>query len=131
MFDPDDLKKVNDSYGHDKSDEFVAVFGELLRRKSRNDDILSRCGGDESAVFLRRISEGAAVKRKGEEICREIGGCPTDGYRAGCSAGAVLCASGEKPSEALIEKADRALCRAKLPGKGVCCLREEPSEINP
>ena len=126
LFDLDDLKRVNDGYGHDRGDELITAFGEILRRKTRNGDILCRYGGDEFVVILRRINDRGAVERKGAEICRSISDFQLfDGLHASCSAGAVLCDPGEKPSSGLIERADEALYRAKQAGKGMCCLWEE------
>lgn len=126
LFDLDDLKKVNDGYGHDKGDELLTAFGELLRKKTRNGDILCRYGGDEFVVILRRITQKDVVQRKGAEICSDIGSFRLEnGFRASCSAGAVLCMPGEKPFAALLEKADKALYRAKQMGKGACCIWEE------
>ena len=126
LFDLDDLKRVNDGYGHEKGDEFLKAFGRLLRKKTRNIDILCRYGGDEFVVILRNINDVDVVQKKGTEICREIGEYTlSDGTHAGCSAGAVFCAPGERPSVALIEKADRALYRAKRMGKGICRLSED------
>ena len=126
LFDLDDLKRVNDGYGHEKGDELLEAFGRLLRKKTRNIDILCRYGGDEFVVILRNINDVDVVQKKGAEICREIGEFTlSDGTHAGCSAGAVFCAPGERPSAALIEKADRALYRAKRMGKGICRLSED------
>ena len=125
LFDLDDLKKVNDGYGHDKGDELLTAFGELLRKQTRNGDILCRYGGDEFVVILRRMSEKEVVQRKGEEICRGIGESFTGEFHASCSAGAVLCSPGEKPSGALLEQADKALYIAKQMGKGNCRLWNE------
>lgn len=126
LFDLDDLKRVNDTYGHGKGDEVLAAFGEILRRMTRGGDILCRYGGDEFIVVLRRVREKRDACRRGDEICaalREV--CLPDGSPMGCSAGAVLCGPHEKPSAALIGRADRALYKSKHAGKGACHVWEE------
>ena len=126
LFDLDNLKQVNDRFGHETGDEMLRYFGELLRRKTREGDILCRYGGDEFIVILRRINMLDTILRKGAEICsgvREY--CLPDGSHAACSGGIVLCGMDEKPSVKLIERADEALYRAKRTRKGSCCLWEE------
>lgn len=123
MFDLDGLKRVNDAYGHDKGDEMLLAFSELLRKKTRRGDILCRYGGDEFVVILRNISQKDVVQRKGMEICKEMGAyCLEDGFHISCSAGAAMCVPEEKPSAALLERADRAMHQAKQTGEGICCI---------
>ena len=126
LFDLDDLKKVNDRFGHETGDEMLRQFGELLRRQTRDGDILCRYGGDEFVVILRRIGSAETILRKGQEICREFSGFRLrEDFCGTCSGGIVLCGEDEKPSGKLIERADQALYRAKQENKGGCCLWEE------
>ena len=77
-------------------------------------------------VILRRISDRDTVKKKGMEICYAIASFKmANGHHGGCSAGAVLCAPGEKPTAALIERTDKALYQAKQQGKGSCTVWSE------
>ena len=126
LFDMDDLKKVNDRFGHEAGDDMLRQFGELLRRQTRDGDILCRYGGDEFVVILRRISSRETILRKGEEICRGFKDlCLREDFHAACSGGIALCGADQKPSGELIERADHALYRAKQTKKGGCCLWEE------
>lgn len=47
MIDVDNLKKINDVYGHDMGDYFLRRTSELLRGVLREQDALGRIGGDE------------------------------------------------------------------------------------
>ena len=126
IFDLDDLKKVNDLYGHEAGDDMLRFFGEQLRQCTRDGDILCRYGGDEFIVVLRHISSVETIKRKGQEICRGIHDfILPDGSGASCSGGITMCTVAEKPSAYLIEQADKALYYAKREHKGSCCLWEE------
>lgn len=53
VFDLDDLKKTNDTYGHAMGDELIKRFASEIKKQISGDDILSRFGGDEFvAVFF-------------------------------------------------------------------------------
>lgn len=123
LFDLDDLKMVNDQFSHSKGDEMLRFFADLLRSQTRDGDILCRYGGDEFVMVLRRIASLDTILQKGQTICREFQAFPLpDGLRAACSGGIALCGADERPSVALIERADAALYRAKKEHKGSCCL---------
>ena len=107
-------------------DEMLRFFGDLLRRQTRDGDILCRYGGDEFVVVLRRIASLDSILHKGETICREFQEFPLpDGLQAACSGGIALCGTDERPSAELIERADAALYRAKKKHKDSCCLWEQ------
>ena len=126
LFDLDDLKKINDRYGHNTGDELLIAFANLLKSKTRSDDILCRYGGDEFIIILRRIRDKEIIEKKGEEICRGVMDiCPKGNIHPSCSAGAVLCKIDERPTIAMISKADKALYQAKKMGKGTCVLLQE------
>ena len=123
LFDVDNLKYANDAFGHEVGDGLLKTFADILKQKTRDGDILCRYGGDEFIVVLKRISSPAVILRKGEEICRTFGihRLP-DGTLSACSGGIVMCGEGIKPTAEIIEKADKALYRAKRDKKGGCYL---------
>ena len=104
----------------------LRFFADLLRRQTREGDILCRYGGDEFVVILKRISSMETILRKGGEVCRGLREYRLpDGSGAACSGGIVLCGGEEKPSAKLIERADEALYHAKQNCKGSCWLWQE------
>ena len=60
VVDVDDLKLVNDRYGHSLGDELLARLAETLASRTRRGDIIGRLGGDEFAVVLPGASVHAA-----------------------------------------------------------------------
>lgn len=53
ILDLDNFKGINDKYGHVVGDAAIIAFAETLQRFVHKDDIVSRIGGDEFAIFLR------------------------------------------------------------------------------
>ncbi|MGN1372878.1 MAG: EAL domain-containing protein [Candidatus Coproplasma sp.] len=122
MFDLDNLKRVNDTYGHDVGDRMISSFCDLLKRCTRSDDYICRYGGDEFIVVFKRITEETAIKRANEICakCRES--YITESLTLSCSGGVVTCGGDDEPSLKLIERADEALYNAKRNNKGSCCV---------
>jgi diguanylate cyclase (GGDEF)-like protein len=54
MLDLDYFKQVNDSHGHPAGDHLIEEIADVLRRRTRESDVLARLGGDEFAVVLPR-----------------------------------------------------------------------------
>jgi diguanylate cyclase (GGDEF)-like protein len=52
IVDSDNLKVVNDTYGHQAGDHLIATLANLLRTEMRLSDTLVRYGGDEFVVLL-------------------------------------------------------------------------------
>ncbi|MGN0492384.1 MAG: EAL domain-containing protein [Acutalibacteraceae bacterium] len=121
LFDLDDLKKINDSSGHDMGDRIIRAFAEQLCRCTKRGDILCRYGGDEFAVILKAYDNAEAAEKKGEDICRTFSDeLKNEGINASCSGGAVMCEKGDMAFDTVFELVDRALYRAKRENKGGC-----------
>jgi diguanylate cyclase (GGDEF)-like protein/putative nucleotidyltransferase with HDIG domain len=56
MADVNGLKLVNDAFGHNEGDNLLTIVSDILRSVCREDDIISRIGGDEFVVLLPKTS---------------------------------------------------------------------------
>jgi diguanylate cyclase (GGDEF)-like protein/PAS domain S-box-containing protein len=56
MADVNGLKLVNDAFGHNEGDNLLTIVSDIMRRVCREDDIISRIGGDEFVVLLPKTS---------------------------------------------------------------------------
>ena len=121
LFDLDNLKSINDTFGHAEGHRHIRQFAQLLRSHTRESDILSRYGGDEFVVVMKQMKTDEAALKKGEEICRAIREMGAGGNLAACTAGVVR-RNEPDSSEELIEWADQALYQAKKNNKGGCSL---------
>ena len=55
MFDADNFKHINDTYGHAAGDEALKTYVSIIKQCVRKDDILIRLGGDEFILYLKNI----------------------------------------------------------------------------
>lgn len=56
MADVNGLKLVNDAFGHGEGDNLLLIVRDILKNVCREDDIISRIGGDEFVVLLPKTS---------------------------------------------------------------------------
>jgi diguanylate cyclase (GGDEF)-like protein len=47
LFDLDNFKQINDTYGHEKGDQVLSAFANLVKARIRSTDTFGRWGGDE------------------------------------------------------------------------------------
>ncbi len=71
LLDVDELKAINDTFGHKVGDEVLAAVGRMLAEHTRGCDIPARVGGDEFAVLMLdagRRGVDTALKRLREAL---------------------------------------------------------------
>ncbi len=136
LFDIDDFKKYNDTYGHATGDLILQEVTQLMKSITRSQDIVARIGGDEFAVLFwdddppRR--ENSTPPAEAGELARRF--CQAIKAHSFASLGpkgvGKLTISGGLASfpvhgrtcQELLRKADDALHEAKRNGKNSICL---------
>jgi diguanylate cyclase (GGDEF)-like protein len=63
FFDLNDLKKINDNYGHEKGDEVLILVSNIVKKHIRNNDYLIRYGGDEFIAIMKDCKEKVATNK--------------------------------------------------------------------
>jgi diguanylate cyclase (GGDEF)-like protein/PAS domain S-box-containing protein len=117
--DIDNLKPLNDEYGHHTGDVAIQIVAERLRSAVRSQDLVARIGGDEFVVLLEGLHSREQLAAIAEK-CRATvqGPVPDQGHsiEVSVSVGAVLAGQDESADEVLA-RADHALHRAKVGGR--------------
>jgi diguanylate cyclase (GGDEF)-like protein len=119
MIDIDKFKGLNDTYGHPAGDEVLRSVAGAITAAVRDQDVPARVGGEEFAVLLRNPGPDVALE-VGERVRRavrdlDLGDLGVPGVSV--SVGVANATGPEEPIHALVDRADRALLRAKRAGR--------------
>lgn len=117
MFDIDNFKLINDTYGHVAGDEVIVSITDLARKLIRKDDILARWGGEEFVIltFDAKLNEAEELAKRLKEQLTFI---EHQGIKETitCSFGVTTYAEGDNV-KSIIRRADQLLYLAKEHGK--------------
>jgi diguanylate cyclase (GGDEF)-like protein len=121
MFDIDQFKTINDTYGHHCGDIVIKTIGQMILHGTRRSDTVVRYGGEEFAILLPETGLSNAVKKA--ESCRAAissTDIEADGkqIRVTISVGVASCSPSQKTiADSLIQAADQALYLSKRNGR--------------
>ncbi|MCE1196238.1 sensor domain-containing diguanylate cyclase [bacterium] len=137
VLDVDDFKRFNDEVGRAAGDEVLIGMADLLKRSTRDGDVLCRFGGDEFAVMVPGIASKSALavaeRIRTRFAAESVRAMPSPDLEAGADAGpetardweltlsiGIAESDGKEAAEAFVERAERALREAKHHGKNRC-----------
>lgn len=119
LIDLDHFKAINDSHGHDVGDQVLLYFTQLSKAVLRESDVLFRYGGEEFLVLLPDTERDGAVfmlERLQQMLQKSPLHVGQKRIHVTFSAGVAELAAHDNAS-GLIQRADRALYRAKRAGR--------------
>lgn len=115
FIDVNDLKKTNDTYGHDAGDELIQGVASAINSSIRDTDYSARLGGDEFLIIFVDCNVASAnkVMNRIQSIYAELG-VSTKGKQWALSFGCTELIAGTDSVDSLIERADAAMYQHKL-----------------
>jgi len=120
MADLDNLKEVNDSFGHSAGDRVLAGVADVIRAGVRRIDTAARLGGDEFVVLLPETDPAGAYVAA-EKIRQGVEAMPTterhEHVPVSVSIGLVAWPDDGATLEQLVDAVDEAMYAAKQRGK--------------
>jgi len=120
MIDIDNFKKINDTFGHAVGDQILKSSSQLLKNKARNTDSVIRWGGEEFLIIVpnSRLKDAAEfaerIRKSIEQHTDKEVGLITASF-------GVAELQLDEGTASLLNRADKALYKAKLGGKN--CVR--------
>ena len=110
------LKKLNDQYGHETGDRLIVTVAEALRNTLRGADIAARTGGDEFIVLLTNSTDedaGHFIDRLQDQVFSELSIPLPDGTEFPVTVSLGKAGTDRHPPEDLAKEADRHMYAAK------------------
>lgn len=126
LFDLDHFKRINDHLGHAVGDEVLQAFARLAGERIRKTDALARWGGEEFLLMLPDTPLDGALK-VAERIRLAVAAwrpAVAADWPVSLSGGVTACV-GADDLDAALDRADRALYRAKHLGRNQVLLSSE------
>lgn len=123
MIDLDDLKGINDSYGHAMGDKVLRNVAKVFSKVIRSSDIACRMGGDEFAIAISGTTDETtllAILERIERGLEHVDVLPADEFPVSVSVGVRVHdpTEGDISFAELYAQADEALYEVKRLNKG-------------
>ena len=134
FIDVDKFKDINDSHGHDLGDQVLLMVANRLRSSVRDEDMVSRWGGDEFVCLLMEVNQDAGVTRLVEKMTNRIAeACEFNGTKLSIrvSIGIAIYPADGETADVLFKSADTAMYQAKGTKMKVSPPKSHPASISP
>lgn len=121
FLDLNNFKQINDTLGHAVGDEVLKLAAQRLASLVREEDTVSRYGGDEFLILLTEISQASDASLVADKVIATLGVPSRVGdhvLRLTASIGISVYPDDGEDAETLIDRADAAMYRAKRQGLG-------------
>lgn len=128
LFDLDDFKLVNDSFGHDVGDILLKKVVARIKGCLRGSETFARLGGDEFSIMLGNLDnsdQAGQVARRIISVLYKPFDIASTSIKATLSLGISLFPDNGRTSEELFKEADIAMYRAKKNGRNQICFFED------
>ena len=118
LFDVDNFKNINDTYGHETGDKILIKLVDVLKSIFRDDDCICRIGGDEFVVFMVHSSQTPRrlIESKLDQISKELENT-ADGLPPISISVGIVNGKDVTDSKTLFKKTDAAMYKSKKQGK--------------
>lgn len=110
--DIDNLKQINDLYGHNIGDKYIKMTAKVIKSSIREGDIASRIGGDEFAIILPEVERQDIINIK-ERIREKIENIDFKDLDFSISIGFEIKTSQEENLDDIINDSDKKMYRMK------------------
>lgn len=120
FLDLDKFKPVNDTFGHEVGDKLLVEVATRIKSSIRDEDTVSRQGGDEFAILLGDINTVSECEQLAKRIHDSLSTpfyIDNNTIEIGASSGIVLYPREDDDIDTLIRYADQAMYQAKLAGR--------------
>lgn len=115
FIDLDNLKEVNDSYGHNEGDDYIRIVAEIMLTSSRASECVVRYGGDEFLILFTHCSTELAerVMERMANNLEKLNRSNLKDYRMGFSYGIEEFSAGDCSVDEVIHRADEKMYEHK------------------
>ena len=120
FLDLDNFKPVNDNYGHDVGDQLLIEVAARIIESIRDEDTVSRQGGDEFTLLFNDIESFAQCEQTLARIHNALAQpyiIDGSSHNITASSGVTLYPDDDGDVDTLLRHADQAMYKAKLAGK--------------